>query len=376
MDYFKKNREETIQYLKKGCKTKDTPLGFGVELEHFVVHRDSKEAVLYLGDNGVEAILMELAPLYEEKVYSEGHLIALGRKGIALSLEPAAQLEVSISPQQNVLEIKKIYDEFVRELMPILERYSYELITEGYQPRSKVLELPLLPKARYRFMDRYFADIGPYGRQMMRGTAATQVSIDYYSEEDFCNKYKVAYRLKDVLASMFSNSPYYEGESYNGSSLRDFIWTNTDNRRVDVSPFLDNETLDFEGYTDFVMQTPVIVNRENGIEFYDERTIGEIAQERIFSEEEISHMLSMVFPMIRAKKFLELRFADSMPIDDVLRYVVVLKGLFMDMEYTESWVYSEEFNKMSIEEQMKYLLEKIETVLPQEDIKYIKGNQI
>lgn len=376
MDYFKKNKEQIVQYLKNGCKSMDTPLCFGVELEHFVVHRDSKEAVLYPGDKGVEAILMELAPLYEEKVYSEGHLIALGRKGIALSLEPAAQLEVSISPQQNVIEIKKIYDEFIKEIMPILEKYSYELITEGYQPKSKVSDLPLLPKARYRFMDQYFEKIGPYGRQMMRGTAATQVSIDYYSEMDFCEKYKAAYRLKDVLAAMFSNSPYYEGESYTGSSLRDYIWTNTDNRRVDVAPFLENKTLDFEGYIDFVMQTPVIVNRENGIEFYDERTIGEIAQERIFSEEEIPHMLSMVFPMIRAKKFLELRFADSMPIEDVLRYVVVLKGLFTDMEYTASWLYSDEFDKMTVDKQAVYLLEKIETVLPKEDIKYIKGNQI
>ena len=32
----------------------------------------------------------------------------------------------------------------------------------------------------------------------MCGTAATQVSIDYYSEEDFMQKYEIAYRLKDA----------------------------------------------------------------------------------------------------------------------------------------------------------------------------------
>jgi len=376
MKYYEQNKKQIVQYLSYGCKSKDIPLCYGVELEHFLVHQDSKEAVLYLGDKGVEAILTELAPLYEEKVYSEGHLIALGREGIALSLEPAAQLEVSISPQQNVIEIKQIYDKFLEEITPIIEKYSYHLITEGYQPKSKVSELPLLPKARYRFMDRYFEKIGPYGRQMMRGTAATQVSIDYYSEQDFGEKYKAAYRLKDVLSYMFHNAPHYEGEEYTGLSLRDEIWTKTDVRRVNVEPYLNEGTLSFEAYADFVLQTPVIVNRENGTEYYDERTIGEIAKERLFLPEEIPHMLSMVFPMIRAKQFLEIRFADSMPIADVLRYVIVLKGLFSDMEYTVSWLYSDEFDKLSITEQVEYLLKKIEAVLSAEDIEYIKGNQI
>jgi len=376
MNYYKQNKEQIVQYLNCGCKPKETPLRFGVELEHFLVHRDSNEAVCYLGNKGVEAILTELAPLYEEKVYSEGHLIALGREGIALSLEPAAQLEVSISPKQNISEIREIYDGFLKEITPIMERHSYALITEGYQPKSKVSDLSLLPKARYRFMDRYFAKIGPYGRQMMRGTAATQVSIDYYSEKDFCEKYKAAYRLKDVLTHMFSNTTHYEGEEYAGDSLRDRIWMGTDARRVDVTPYLIQDTLSFEAYADFVMQTPVIVNRENGIEYYDERTIGEIAKGRIFTREEIPHMLSMVFPMIRAKQFLEIRFADSMPIADVLRYVVVLKGLFSNMEYTASWLYSDEFSRLSMIEQGKYLLKKMEAVLSQEDIEYIKGNQI
>lgn len=341
MDFYEKNRTNIIEYLKKGCKPESTELRFGVELEHFIVKKDTKEAVSYYDEQGIEAILKELLPFYEKSDYSEGHLIALGRKDIAISLEPAAQLEVSISPQADTDSIDEIYQQFVNEITPILERYSYEMLTGGYQPSSKVEELELIPKERYRFMDRYFAGIGPYGRQMMRGTAATQVSIDYYSEEDFKQKYEIAYRLKDGLADLFENTPVYEGKPYVGHSLRKRIWEKTDWQRVDVEPFMEDGTLSFEGYADFVMQTPVIVNKMGDMDCYDERTIGELCKDRELTEEELIHCLSMVFPMIRAKQFLEIRYVDSMPMERVLKYVSLLKELFTDPEKTLEWLRSE-----------------------------------
>lgn len=314
-----------IAYLQRGCKDKSTAMRFGVELEHFIVKKETKEAVSYYGENGVEAILKQLQPYYETKEYTNAHLIALARKDIAISLEPAAQLEVSISPQEDIEEIGRIYEQFKYEILPVLEAYGYEMITTGYQPASKVEELELIPKDRYRFMDAYFEKIGQYGRQMMRGTAATQVSIDYYSEEDFKNKYRIAYQLKDELSKRFENTPVYEGKEWKEGSLRAKIWQNTDKRRFDIEPFMKEGTISFEGYVDFIMQAPIIVNKENGLEFYDERTIGEICRERKLSEEEMIHAMSMVFPMIRAKQFLEIRYADSMPIGRVLDYVRVLK---------------------------------------------------
>lgn len=372
MDNFRKNKENLIGYLKSGCKPYDMPMHFGVELEHFVVKKDTKEAVSYLGENGVEAILEQLMPLYEESAYSEGHLIALAREGIALSLEPAAQLEVSISPQTDISAIRMIYERFAEEITPILEEYSYEMVTYGYQPKSKVEDLELLPKARYRFMDAYFAKIGPYGRQMMRGTAATQVSVDYYSEEDFAEKYGIAYALKDVLAYFCSNSPIYEGGGYTGFTLRDDIWSKTDARRVDVAKYMIDGRMSFTDYADFVMQTPVIVNKTGVEEIYDERTIGEIAGERIFTKEELTHVLSMVFPMIRAKHFLEIRFADSMPIKRVLKYVLILKGLFADVNYTKAWLYSEEFKTADMTHRIELMLKKVIPVLTKDEAEYLK----
>ncbi len=370
MTNFEINKKNFISYLQSGCKNIDVPLRFGVELEHFIVKRENKEAVSYFGKNGVEAILQELKPAYEKYVYSQEHLIALGRKDIEISLEPAAQLEVSISPKQNLEEIFVVYQHFIEEIMPILEKYSYEIHTVGYQPSSKVDNLELLPKKRYEYMNRYFEKIGTYGKQMMRGTAATQVSIDYYNEADFMIKYKIAYRLKDILSDWCENTPVYEGDVFNGQALRTKIWSGTDNRRVDIGPYLKDGTVSFQDYIDFVMQTPIIVNKVGETEFYDERTIGEICQERVLSQQEVIHCLSMVFPMIRAKQFLEIRFADSMPIEKVIAYVAILKGLFNDVKETASWLFTEQFEAMKIQEQKKYLLEKIKENLPAYEAKW------
>ena len=332
MNYLEQNKADMIAYLQKGCKPKGSLLRFGVELEHFIVKKDTKEAVSYYGENGVETILKRLLPFYEKQDYANGHLIALVRKDIAISLEPAAQLEVSISPQEEIEKIGTIYEQFFIEIDQVLVQYDYELVTAGYQPASQVENLELIPKDRYRFMDAYFAQIGPYGRQMMRGTAATQVSIDYYSEEDFKEKYKIAYRLKDALSDLFENTPVYEGQDWKGGSLRAKIWENTDKRRFDVEPFMENGTISFEGYVDFIMQAPIIVNKQNGVEMYDERTIGEICAERRLTEDEMIHAMSMVFPMIRAKQFLEIRYADSMPIECVLQYVKKIKQIITNKE--------------------------------------------
>ena len=54
----------------------------------------------------------------------------------------------------------------------------------GYMPVGKAEDMELIPKDRYRFMDRYFRKFGPYGTCMMRGSASTQVSVDFRDEDD------------------------------------------------------------------------------------------------------------------------------------------------------------------------------------------------
>ena len=379
-NYREINRENMINFFRNGCKKSDSPLRFGLELEHFVVCNFTKESIPYEGEHGIEELLEKLAPLYLNMQKSENHLIGLSRDGIALSLEPAAQLEVSLSPQQNIQNMVVIYDNFYKETSAVLEEWGYSLVTLGYQPKSKVEDLNLIPKKRYEYMDLYFKKIGPYGRQMMKGTASTQVSIDYYSEEDFSKKYGLAYRLMDILGSLCQNTPVYEGtplkhEILKGQIPRFLIWENIDPVRVDIEPFFQDDSLDFYGYTEFVMHTPVIVEKIRDKEFYCEETIGEICEKRILNEEEIEHVLSMVFPMIRLKNYIEIRYADSMPIGSAACYSILLKGLFTNVDKTLDVLNKMELCNKSNYNILKEIMPIIEEEISTEEKEYLSAYQ-
>ena len=86
--------------------------------------------------------------------------------------------------------------------------------------------------------------------------------------------------------------------------------------------------------------------------------------------------MSMVFPMIRAKQFLELRYADSMPIDRVLSYVLVLKGLFTDIDFTLAWAFSQRYDKMKLQDKTDYMLNQIKSKLSEEEIRYLERKKL
>ena len=60
---------QLIQYFIDGEKKKEDGFLLGIELEHFIVHKDTKRAVSYYGDRGVEAILKELSVYYNNNLY-------------------------------------------------------------------------------------------------------------------------------------------------------------------------------------------------------------------------------------------------------------------------------------------------------------------
>ena len=61
-----KNINSLVDFFSSGCKG-DGSLKLGVEIEHFVVDRRTKESVSYYGENGIEKILFELSSFYNEK---------------------------------------------------------------------------------------------------------------------------------------------------------------------------------------------------------------------------------------------------------------------------------------------------------------------
>lgn len=331
--YMENWKRDLIQYFEAGAKSAKKK-SLGVELEHFIVDRQTKEVVTYAGDKGVRAILTELMAKYPDAVIlPDDELFGFRVPEFNITLEPASQLEISIVPDSSIRDIGKIYRDFTAQLNSILDKYDYMLCAVGYQPASRVEDLTLIPKHRYDWMNEYFRTSGTGGMQMMRGTASTQVSIDYESEEDFRRKLQAAYYYGPVFKLLMDNVVTFQGEPVKTHLKRTDIWRRTDPARCGILPGVFAENYGFGDYADFIgKMPPIFLKHGKEAELTGDKTVAEIFLDRPMDETMVMHVLSMAFPDVRLKQYLEIRFADSAPLPFALAYCALLKGFL----YSES----------------------------------------
>lgn len=326
-----KNFDNIKCFFLDGIKTKDNQK-LGVEVEHFICTKNG-QSVSFDGEQGVESLLQKLATHYIDKSYSNGRLVGLARPYCTISIEPAAQIEASLGEFENVGCLIAEYQKFLDECKAILDEWGQELITQGYHPHSQADDLTLIPKQRYYIMDSHFRNCGGTGVNMMRASAATQVSIDYTSEQDYKNKFRLANVLTPLLAFIFDNTKVYQNNP--AKPLTRFtIWNNLEgttssNRTGFVADcFLDS--VGFDAYAQYLLDSkPLFYYNDNDeVVFTDDKTVAEIFANKELRHKDIVHIMSMVFPFVRLKNYIEIRMADSMPIEWVKEYLQVIKGIF------------------------------------------------
>ena len=317
-----------VQYFAAGAKNAEQKR-LGVEVEHFIVDSSTQEAVAYAGENGIRTVLSQLMAQYPNAVIlPEDEFLGFQVPEFSVTLEPAAQLEISIAPASSIRCVEKIYRSFSFGLKEILSGFGYEARTVGCQPVSPVEELTLIPKQRYSWMNHYFRTTGTGGAEMMRGTASMQVSIDYASEEDFRRKLQAAYYYGPVLKLLMDNAPTFQGQPLDTYLKRTDIWRRTDPSRCGILPGVFSKHYGFEDYADFIgHMPPIILKRGKEAELTGFRTVADIFKDRTMDEELLIHVLSMAFPDVRLKQYLEIRFADSVALPFILAYCALIKGL-------------------------------------------------
>lgn len=150
MDLAGMNIRKITDYFRAGCK-EDYNRRIGVEIEHFVIKEDNTNATYEEIAELLEAVFGN-----EQCEYEQRSLLGCVTMEYAISLEPAAQLEISIFPRKTVQELEQIYEGFLKRMESYLGLRHMRLETCGYQPYAKAAELPLIPKRRYEYMDAYF----------------------------------------------------------------------------------------------------------------------------------------------------------------------------------------------------------------------------
>src|SRR5947208_15941602 len=98
---------------------------------------------------------------------------------------------------------------------------------------------------------------GTLGLDMMKRTCTVQVNLDFSSEADMVKKFRVALALQPIATALFANSPFREGKPNGFLSYRSHIWTDVDNDRAGMLPFVFESGMSFERYVDYALDVPM-----------------------------------------------------------------------------------------------------------------------
>ncbi|GAB6098430.1 glutamate--cysteine ligase [Halanaerocella petrolearia] len=329
--------DQLEEYFRAG--EKDGEERIGVEIEHFVVDQNTLQTITYQEEDGIEDLLAQLQDKGWQGEKEDGHLVRLFSDQADITLEPGGQLEIGIYPCGKINCLEEVYQQFLQDVIPVLEEHNYYLLTLGYQVESKIDEIDWNPKKRYKIMSDYFEQKGQYAHNMMKGTAAFQIALDYQNEEDFVNKFRVASALSPIFSVLLDNSPIFEGEIYKDHALRTLIWNNTDQTRTGIVNKAFADEFDYRKYAEYILtREPILIKDGESYKATSTKTNREIFAKKDFNQDKLEHILTMVFPDVRAKQFIEIRMADSLPPELSFALVAFWKGLFYNQSNLEKVV--------------------------------------
>ncbi len=307
-----KTKEQIIEYFNSGIK-KTKNFKIGIEHEKFLFNNKNDKRVDYSKIKEMFAAMLEFGwnPILEK-----GDIIGLNKGGKNITLEPGNQIELSGEKLNHLHEACAESQDYLFELRQVTNKLNLSIVSTGFDPISKLSEIPNNPKRRYKLMTKDMPQGGELSLDMMYRTCGTQLNIDYSSEEDFIKKFKIANSIVPISIALFANSSIVEKKKSKYLSYRSKVWQNTSRGGL---PKLFFEDLNFEKYADFVMNFPIlfIQDKENYIsgqrfifkDFMDGK-INEIGK-RLPDENDLSTHLSTIFTENRLKKYIELRSMDT-----------------------------------------------------------------
>lgn len=323
MSKLQEQQNAMIEYFEGGCKP-EKRLAFGLEVEHFVTRTNG----VSVNFEEIQQILLAMQKQNESAIWSDGLYMGFENEQYAISIKPACQVEVRIVPHNDIGVLQEIYERFFTRLCTVLDAVGMNAYAVGYHPTRCADELPLIPKEQYQIMDDYFRGTGSRGAQMMRATAETRISIDYFSEADFIRKYRVASLIAPMLGLLTDNAPVFQAHRNHSYSVRTQVWNDVDPMRCGVFPGLMDADFGFAKYAEYLLQKPLIFSRRGTqTEAVGDKCASEVYG-AVLGRADIEHIISMFFFDVRVKSYIQMCVADSMPPRFIAAYAELIKAIF------------------------------------------------
>ena len=333
--------ELIVDYFRSCCKPEQQRL-IGTEFEKILFDKDGCR-VPYRGPKGIGKFLKSFAEEHNFCVLEKnenGEILGLKTSDGIITLEPGAQIELSTNTWKNLHDLGKEWESHSQKILKKCREFDYRYLSIGIDPIHSAEKISLIPKKRYEIMAQYLPTKGRLAHWMMRLTAAIQVSLDYTSEEEAMEMFKIGLGISPFVTAMFANSPIIEGKKSGYLSYRSYVWSHTDPDRCGtLDCLLKKDDLRFQDYAKIITHVPLMFRydaQNNIMPAQGESLYQWMKREnREPSLEEIKMPIQQIFTEIRLKSFLEFRGMDS-PIPELNMAVPALwVGLMYDKKARE-----------------------------------------
>ncbi len=247
----------------------------------------------------------------------------------AVTLEPGGQIELSGPPASDILStVTELRRDGQRARLALAE-FRLGIAHAGADPLRPPRRVN--PRPRYRAMEQHYAATGQAepAAVMMNSTAAMQVNLEAGPPGGWPGRVARAHRLGPALVAISASSPWLRGRDTGWKSARQRAWGGLDQRACGPVPgclapgAASDATLDpASAWARFALRAPVAFVRTRGD---DVAAVGAcVPFERWASGEvrlggrgptaaDLDIHLTTLFPPVRLRGYLELRYLDMTP---------------------------------------------------------------
>ncbi len=255
--------------------------------------------------------------------------------GSAITVEPGGAVELSAPPAADPVAAIAALAADRETLRAVFAAAGFGLALLGTDPLRPARRVH--PGGRYAAMEQYFiaTRTAGAGAAMMTSTASVQVNLDAGPRAGWTERVRLAHALGPTMIAIAANSPMLAGRFTGWVSTRQRVWGQLDSARC--GPILGASVDPATDWARYALKAPVmLVHTPDGAEpltepvpFADWADGLALLGGRRPTAADLDYHLTTLFPPVRPRGFLEIRYLDSLP-DSLWPAVVFLLATLLD----------------------------------------------
>jgi glutamate--cysteine ligase len=255
--------------------------------------------------------------------------------GSAVTVEPGGAIELSGPPLEGSVAAIAALSADREVLRSTFADAGLGLVLLGADPLRRPHRVN--PGGRYQAMEQFFtaSRTGDAGAAMMTSTASIQINLDAGPHDGWADRVRLAHGLGPTMIAIAANSPLLAGRFTGWASTRQRVWSELDSARC--GPILgasgDDPCTDWARYA---LKAPVmLVHNPDPVAVTEHVPFADWADGLVLlggrrpTTADLDYHLTTLFPPVRPRRWLEIRYLDSVP-DALLPAVVFVVVTLLD----------------------------------------------